>query len=199
MATLSYMRDSDLAELPQVFSHSDAMTAGLSDRALAQLRSKGAIRRLARGIYNKPDFTADPDLTEIAFRAPQATLCLTAALARHDLTDDIPPSIDAALPRQHRSPKTTAPVTWHRFDSATFDIGRDSLTLTKDLSIGIYNPARSIIDAYRLRHLYGTDQAHQALKRWLREPSNQPSQLLAMTKHFPTATPIIRTTLQTIL
>lgn len=199
MATLSYMSDSALADLPQVFGHGDALAAGISDRNLAGLRSNGEIERLARGIYSKPDFEADPDLTEIAFRAPRATLCLATALARHDLTDDIPPSIDAALPRQHRSPKTAAPITWHRFDATTFDIGRDSLKLTKELSIGIYNPIRSIIDAYRLRHLYGTDQAHEALKRWLRQPGNQPSELLAMTKHFPNTAPMIRTTLEAIL
>lgn len=193
------MSDSALADLPQVFAHGDALAIGLSDRTLARMRSDGEIDRLARGIYNKPDLDADPDLTEIAFRAPLATLCLTTALARHDLTDDIPPSIDAALPRQHRSPKTAAPVTWHRFDDTTFDIGRDSFMLTKDLSMGIYNPTRSIIDAYRLRHLYGTDQAHEALKRWLRQPGNPPSELLAMTKHFPNTAPMIRTTLEAIL
>ncbi len=193
------MSDSALADLPQVFGHGDALAAGFSDRNLAGLRSNGEIERLARGIYIKPDLDADLDLTEIAFRAPRATLCLTTALARHDLTDDIPPSIDAALPRQHRSPKTAAPVTWHRFDDTTFDIGRDSLKLTKELSIGIYNPTRSIIDAYRLRHLYGTDQAHEALKRWLRQPGNHPSELLAMTKHFPNTAPMIRTTLEAVL
>ena len=199
MATFSYMSDSALADLPQMFGHGAAMTAGLSDRTLAQLRSNGDIERLARGIYNKPSFDADPDLAEIAFRAPLATLCLTTALARHDLTDEIPPSINAALPRHYRSPKTAPPVTWHRFDDTTFDIGRDIFMITKDLSIGVYNPTRSIIDAYRLRHLYGTDQAHEALKRWLRQPGNHPSELLAMTKHFPNTAPMIRTTLEAIL
>ncbi len=188
-----------LADLPQVFGHADALATGLSNRALARLRDDGEIERLARGIYAKPGLETDFDLVEIAFRAPQATLCMTTALARHDLTDDIPRSIDIALPRQQRSPKTSAPVTWHRFDNTTFTIGRDTLTLTEDLSIGIYSPTRSVIDAYRLRHLYGTDQAHEALKRWLRQRGNQPSELLAMTKHFPNAEPIIRTTLEAIL
>ena len=42
-----------------------------------------------KSIYTKPDLEADPDLVEIAFQAPQATLCMTTALARHDPTDDI--------------------------------------------------------------------------------------------------------------
>ncbi len=187
------------AELPAVFTHADALAQGISDRALYQMRDNGEIDRLARGIYARPGLKADPDLVEIAVRAPKAALCLTTALAHHDLADDIPPSINAALPRQQRSPKTSAPVTWHRFDNDTFDIGRDSLVLIDQLTIGIYNPTRSIIDAYRLRHLYGIDQAHEALKRWLRQRGNQPSELLAMTKHFPTTELTIRTTLETLL
>jgi predicted transcriptional regulator of viral defense system len=186
-------------DLPNAFTHADAIAHGISDRRLAQLHKDGVIDRLARGIYLKPDVDIDPDLAEITVRAPRATLCLTTALARHDLIDDIPPSINTALPRRQRPPRTAAPVTWHRFDEATFDIGRTEIVLTDQLSIGIYDPLRSIIDAYRLRHLYGIDQAHEALKRWLRQRGTQPAALLAMTKHFPKAEPILRTSLETLL
>lgn len=193
------MTPGPLFDLPNVFTHADAIAHGISDRRLAQMHHNGEIDRLARGIYLKPDADIDPDLAEIAIRAPRATLCLTTALARHDLVDDIPPSINAALPRQQRPPRTAAPVTWHRFDSTTFDIGRTEIGLTDQLSIGIYDPMRSIIDAYRLRHLYGIDQAHEALKRWLRQRGTQPAALLTMTKHFPKAEPTLRTSLETLL
>ncbi len=163
------------------------------------MRNTGEIERLARGIYIRPGLQADLDLIELALRSPRATLCFTTALARHSLSDDIPPTINAAIPRSQRAPRTTAPVTWHRFNDQTFDIGREHLLLTDNLSIGIYSPIRSIIDAYRLRHLYGIDQAHDALKKWLRIRSNQPTELLAMTKDFPAAEPTIRTALQTLL
>jgi len=77
---------------------------------------------------------------------------MTTALARHGLTDEIPARIDIALPRGHWQPKTSAPATWHSFHPATFNLGRDQLPLTTELPIGLYNPPRSIIDAYRLRH-----------------------------------------------
>ena len=73
------------------------------------------------------------------------------------------------------------------------------LELTDDLSVGLYDAARSIVDAYRLRHLYGIDQAHEALKRWLRRSGSQPSALLATAGHFPKAVPVIRTTLEALL
>ena len=193
------MKSDALLDLPNVFTHADAIAHGISDRRLAQMHRNAEIDRLARGIYLKPDADVDPDLAEIAIRAPRATLCLTTALARHDLVDDIPPSINAALPRRQRPPRTAAPVTWHRFDSTTFDIGRTQIGLTDQLSIGMYDPMRSIIDAYRLRHLYGIDQAHEALKRWLHQRGTQPAALLAMTKHFPKAEPTLRTSLETLL
>ena len=185
--------------LPEVFTHADARHAGISDRDLYQMRDRGDIDRIARGIYAHPGFEADPDLVEIAIRAPQATLCLTSALAYHDLTDDIPPAINVALPRSQRPPKTEAPVTWHRFDSDTFDVGRTTTPVTDRLAIGIYSPTRTIVDAYRLRHLYGTDQALEALKRWLRIGGNQPAALLEMASRFPKSAPAIRLTLETLL
>jgi predicted transcriptional regulator of viral defense system len=188
-----------LAALPNIFTHAAASALGISDRRLAEMRRTGDINRLARGIYLKPGTEIDYDLAEIALRAPRATLCLTSALAQHNLTDDIPPSINVALPRNQRHPRTAAPVTWHRFDTKTFDIGRTEQALNNELSIGIYDPMRSIIDAYRLRHLYGIDQAHEALKRWLPEHGNQPSELLRMAKLFPKAEPTLRTALETLL
>lgn len=185
--------------LPEVFTHTEARAAGVSDRSLSHLRDRGHIERIARGIYARPGLEADPDLVEVAVRAPEATLCLTSSLAVHDLTDDIPPSIDIALPRTRRQPRTSAPVSWHRFDDDTFHLGRTTHAVTDRLEIGLYGPARSIVDAYRLRHLYGTDQALEALKRWLRIDGNHPSELLDMAASFPTAAPMIRLTLEILL
>jgi len=186
-------------DMPPIFTHAAARALGVSDRALYSWRDRGLVDQLARGIFIQPDLPADPDLVEIAVRAPDATLCLTTALARHNLIDDIPPTIDAALPRHQRPPRTTAPVTWHRFDDRTFTIGRDSVTVYADLTIGTYNPARSIVDAFRLRHLYGEDQAVDALRRWIAKPGNQPAELLELARNFPPAEPSLRRVLQVLL
>lgn len=199
LATLSYMPAEIIAGLPEVFTHADARRAGISDRDLYQMRDRGVIDRIARGIYTHPGFEADLDLVEIVMRAPNATLCLTSALAHHDLIDDIPPAINVALPRSQRPPRTEAPVAWHRFDSDTFNIGRTTTLVTDQLAIGIYSPTRTIVDAYRLRDLYGTDQALEALKRWLRIRGNQPVALLEMASRFPRSTSAIQSTLETLL
>ena len=143
---------------------------------------------------------ADLGLVEVAFRAERATICLTSALARHDLTDEIPATIDLALPRGTRSPATTAPITWHKFDPKTFDLGRDHLDVGAGYRIGLYSAERSICDAFRIRHLEGTEQAVEALKRWLRRPGSQPSQLLELaTAIGPKAARPIRSALQILL
>jgi hypothetical protein len=193
--------DAILTGLPAAFSYSQARAHGLSDRRLYALRDAGLIEQLGRGLFQRADAAehGDPDLIEIAWRAPRATLCLTTALARHGLTDVIAARIDAALPRGHRHPATAAPVSWHAFAADTFDIGREELPLTEQISIGLYDPKRCIIDAFRLRHLEGPEPAVEALRRWLRQRGSQPAQLLAIARAFTKAEPALRSALEILL
>lgn len=87
-----------------------------------------------------------------AIRRPDATICLTSALAHYDLTDAIPRALDIALPRGSRLPSTEAAIAWHLFDRETFDLGRTEIEIPGSaLRIGIYSPERCIADAFRLR------------------------------------------------
>lgn len=186
--------------LPPLFSYTDARCHGLSDRDLRALQDEGQIEKIARGLFIIEGLDADPDLIEISFRAPSATLCLTTALARHGLVDEIPATLDIALPRGTRQPAIATPVTWHKFNPDTFDLGRERLDVGAGRHIGVYSAQRSICDAFRLRHSEGTELANEALKRWLRLPNSQPSQLLATAaKLGPKALAPIRTTLQVLL
>jgi predicted transcriptional regulator of viral defense system len=186
-----------LADLPETFGYSEALER-ISERQLRKLLSKGQISRLARGLYHKANWLGDDDLIEIAAKSPKATICLRSALARHDLIDDIPAEIDVAIPRGSWTPATTAPVRWRRFDQDTFAIGRDLMDIGAGRKIGIYSAERSIIDAFRLRHLDGADMANEALKRWLRR-GGQPSEILRMAKAFPRALTPLRKTMEILL
>lgn len=189
------------AGLPATFSYSEARASGLSDRRLYALRDAGILEQLGRGLFRRIDAAdeADPDLLEIVRRAPQATLCLTTALVHHGLSDLIPARIDVALPRGQRHPRTRAPVTWHAFAAATFELGRDQLSLTMESSIGLYSAERCIVDAFRLRHLEGPETAVEALRRWLRSRGSQPATLLATARAFPKAEPALRGALEILL
>ena len=192
---------SALAALPNIFSYAQAREAGLSQRRIYWLRDQGQIDGIARGSYRRADATwdADPDLIEIAARAPEATICLTSALTRHDLTDAIPHTIDIALPRGRRHRATAAPVTWHAFAADTFNLGREKLNLAGEGSIGLYSAERSIIDAFRLRHQEGPDLAYEALRRWLRRRDASPAALINLAQGFPKALPALRSALEILL
>ena len=183
----------ELADLPATFTYADARRHGISDRRLATLVRREDIERIGRGVYHRTDAElADIDLLEVAHRAPRATLCLVSALARFDLTDQIPAQIDIALPRGQWRPKMTAPVSWHAFNPRTFDLGRESLEIDTESAIGIYSPDRTIVDSFRLRHQEGRDVAYEALRRWLRRRGSRPATLLSMARNFPgTLAPLV--------
>ncbi len=195
---MSSDRDQDaLRRLPTTFRYREAR-ALINERRFRDLLTQRLVVRLNRGLYRKADAAGDEDLIEIAALRPRATLCLRTALARHDLIDDIPAALDIALPRGTRMADTTAPVSWHQFDPETFDIGRDSIDLDDSTSIGIYNPERSIVDAFRFREDEGPELGIEALRRWLRT-GGQPSTLMRMAGEFRKGTPALRQALEVLL
>lgn len=187
-----------LGILPAYFRYADACRMGVPERRLRALVREGLVVQIGQGTYRKASVDADDDLADIVLKAGSATICLGSALARHDLSDENPAAIDIAVPRQSWTPITRAPVVWHRFDRATFDIGRTTHEITPGLVIGLYTAERSIIDVYRLAHLEGSEVAHQALRRWLRR-GGQPSSLLMMAASFPRVLPVLRGALEVLL
>lgn len=187
------------ARLPATFTSAEAAEHGVTRRGLQRMLSDGLVERISHGLYRRTD--ADPtdyDLAEIAAKARRATLCLLSALASHQLTDIIPSEYDAALPRGTWPPRLSAPVRWHLFDPATFDIGREEVPVDDIHALGVYNAPRSIVDAYRLRRELGPDIANEALRRWLRR-GGQASELTKIASSFPAARPAILNALQILL
>ncbi len=178
---------------------STADRAGLSRTGLYRAACAGDLTRIARGIYLPADTpTMDWDMVEAATRRSDATICLTSALAHHDLTDAVPDTLDVAIPRGGRHPATEHAITWHQFDAATFDLGRDEIFVEgTDLSIGLYSPERCIADAFRLRGQLGYETARDALKEWLRR-SGKPSTLMQIALQLPRAKAPILHALETL-
>ncbi|MGH8791039.1 MAG: hypothetical protein ACRDXX_00095 [Stackebrandtia sp.] len=90
-------------------------------------------------------------------------------------------------------------MTWHQFDPATFDVGRDVMSLSAQTSLGIYSPERSIVDAFRLRHREGPELGYTALKRWLGRPGASPYELLRTARHFPATLKALHGALEILL
>ncbi|GAB3998624.1 hypothetical protein GCM10029992_24940 [Glycomyces albus] len=66
----------------------------------------------------------------------------------------------------------------HRFDPATFDIGKQSFEVAPGESVNVYSPERAIADAMRMRHLVGEGVALAALRTYLAEKRGQPAELM---------------------
>ncbi|WP_157904257.1 type IV toxin-antitoxin system AbiEi family antitoxin domain-containing protein, partial [Parafrankia soli] len=124
--------------------------------------------------------------------------CLTSALVRHQLSDEIPPLHDIALPRHTRPPAGFSHVSWHRFASDTFDVGRVPLSIG-GVDTAIYSAERTIVDMFRLSHHEGEQAAVDALRRWLRQPGHTPSGLLTVAGYFPTTLPRLSRILEILL
>ncbi|MGH8998464.1 MAG: type IV toxin-antitoxin system AbiEi family antitoxin domain-containing protein [Acidimicrobiia bacterium] len=186
--------------LGDVFTYSEAMSQGLSDRRLYALRDAGQLVALGGGLYRWADApAADLDLIEIAERVPRATLCLETALARHDLVDAIPAATDVAVPRGDTRPKLRAAHRLHQFDQKTFDIGRDTFDVGARRPLGIYSAERSLIDLVRLRHDQGSDLAWEAVRRWLSRHGRDPGRLINMARQFKGAEAPLRSALEILL
>jgi hypothetical protein len=158
------------------------------------------VETMGRGLFRLSD--APPgDLTviEAVARAPRATLPLTTSRATHDLSDAIPAAVDLALPRGTRFPQVAGQVSWHAFDPARFDLGREVCEVEDGCAMGVYNAERTLVDTFRMRHIRGDDETYEALRRWLRHPGAQPSTLLTMAGHFPRSLPPIRHALTILL
>ncbi len=155
----------------------------------------GRYERIARGLYRPVDAPAvDWELVEAAARRHDATVCLTSALAYHNLIDDISEALDIALPRGARIPATKAAIRFHSFDAATFELGRELITIpgTDGLQIGIYSAERSITDAFRLRGQLGYETGVQALRAWLNR-GGKPSTLAAFATSLPRSAKLLET------
>ena len=182
----------------RAFSQSEARRAGVDSRQLYRLLERQQIERISHGLYRRTDLPiVDLDLTEIAGRRPDATICLGSALAPHELIDAIPTRTDIAIPRGQKPAKTQAAVDWPLFDRATFQIGL-TLLETGDMgqSIGLYSAERSIVDAFRLRGKEGYETGSESLRNWLKRPGSHPAKLFAIAQLLPRAIGPLRTALE---
>ena len=161
---------------------------GTSRASFYRAAREGRFERVARGIYLPLDAPpADFDQIEATSRRDDATICLTSALAQHDLIDTIPASLHIAIRSRSRIPATEGAITWHQFDRATFDLGREIISINgTDMTISRYTEERSIADAFRLRGEIGYEIARDALKEWLRR-GGKPAQLLDFAERLPRA------------
>ncbi|GIF95339.1 type IV toxin-antitoxin system AbiEi family antitoxin domain-containing protein [Catellatospora citrea] len=180
--------------LPPTFTAARARDAGIGSRDLRHLADSGDVDELSRGVYRRSDApeSAYLDLLAVAARCPDGVVCLESALSLHDLIDDLPGEVHLAVARGHHAPHITYPVVdVHRFDDVTFEIGVEWFEAAPGEHVRVYSPARSVVDAMRLRHRVGDGLALHALRRYLRRTGQRGvPELLRLARSFRVEGPV---------
>jgi hypothetical protein len=185
----------ELASLSATFTTATALARGVHPRQLYRWRDDGDIVELSRGVFRQADAApaSYPDLLAVAQRSPIAIVCCRTAAAVHELSDEIPPSVQIAVPTRHRPPRITYPPTEvFRFDAANFELGLSRVEAAPGEWVRIYDPARTVIDLMRLRARFGEPLAHAALQRYLRRRNARPAQLLSFAEQLDVYGPVQR-------
>jgi predicted transcriptional regulator of viral defense system len=138
------------------------MEQGISAAAIQRLEQKGLVLRLARGLYQLPRAVLGPyhSLAEAAKRVPKGIVCLTSALAFHELTDAMPSRVWMAIGLKDWRPQVTEPpLQLVRFGPKVLNAGIETHTI-EGAVVRIYNPAKTIVDMFRYRYSAGTRYRH---------------------------------------
>lgn len=183
-----------------VFRSRDAVAAGVAWRDLYALRDEGQILELSRGLYQLAESAGldNVDFIAVCARAPHGMIATVSALSYWDLTDEIPSAVHLAVPEgSHRPTIDHPPTIVHVFRATTFDLGRIEVSEPGGERFWITDRERTVVDAFRLRHLFGETAAHQALRRYLSQPRPKPARLAELASELRAST-AVRTALRVL-
>lgn len=161
------------------FSYHDALTSGVSRRALQRLLADGQIERIGRGVYR--DATRD-DHGEESFRNATAlvgepsAICLLSALSHYELTDLIPKRTWIMVPAPKRT--TAAQVRLLRKREPRWRIG-----ITRKNGYSITTVERTILDTL-CSFDPGLDAGLSALKKALRQRLTTPAKIAEVARQL---------------
>lgn len=151
----------------------DVEKEGLSTRLLYRLRDRGELIQLAPGLFAHPDsdITEKHTYAEAAKRVPRGVVCLTSALAFHDIGVQMPRKVWMALNRDEvraRPRVKEVPVKFVWFSGAAFDEGQETHQVQR-VSVRVYNPAKTVADLFKFRNKVGVNIAIEALQEGWRD------------------------------
>lgn len=182
-----------MLDLPPTFTTAQARRAGVQFRDLYRARDEHALVELSRGVFRRVDAPAPtyPDLLAVAHRSPRAVVCLLSAGSIHDLTDEVPASVQIAVPRRTWLPKISyPPVEVFAFDVDTFELGLDAVEAAPGEPVRVYSPARTVVDLMRLRGRMGESVAQVALRRYIASPAARVGELLEIARSLGVLGPV---------
>jgi len=136
---------------------SELIKAGVTAATVSRMKERGLILQLGRGLYQLPDSALGThhELAEAAKLAPKGVICLTSALAFHELTDTIPSRVWMAIGAKDRRPRAESPpLQFVRFGEKVLTSGTEEHVI-EGVRVRIYNPAKTVVDLFRYRRSEG--------------------------------------------
>lgn len=189
MTKIETQRDRAIALLQKrgMARQSELQEAGVTAATVARMRQNGQIVQLGRGLYQLPDASPDlhNDLALAAKRVPKGIICLTSALAYHELTDTIPSRVWMAIGPKDWRPRVSSPtIQFVRFGAKVLDKGVQEHVI-EGVPVRIYNPAKTVVDLFRYRRTAGRrykkspglNLAIEGLRESLRSRKATPSEI----------------------
>ena len=170
---LEMLRDRGIVRL------SEFKEAGITAATIGRMRGDGDVIRLGRGLYQLPDAPLDVNhcLAETAKRVPKGVICLTSALAFHELTDQLPRSVWIAIGKNDWSP--TEDETSLRIVRFTDKLLIEDVetTLIEGVPVKVFGVAKTIADCFRHRRSVGQSVALEGLQEALRQRKATPAEI----------------------
>ena len=130
---------------------SEALRLGINRKTLYAMRDAGIVEAVTRGLYRLASLEplAHPDLVTV-----------------HELTTQVPHTIDVALERGTRKPRLDYPPTsFFWFSGPAFHEGIEKHTLD-GVPVRIYDPEKTLTDCFRYRNQLGMDVVLEARRLW---------------------------------
>ncbi|KZX94099.1 MULTISPECIES: type IV toxin-antitoxin system AbiEi family antitoxin domain-containing protein [Roseobacteraceae] len=157
---------------------SEFKSAGITAATIGRMRDDGEVIRLARGLYQLPDAPLDANhsLAEAAKRLPKGVVCLTSALAFHELTDQLPRSVWIAIGKNDWSPQDEPALRIVRFTDTL--LAQDvKMTSIEGVPVKVFGVAKTIADCFRHRRSVGQSVALEGLQEALRQRKATPAEI----------------------
>jgi predicted transcriptional regulator of viral defense system len=167
---------------------SELMAQDITAATVSRLEREGAIVRLARGLYQLPDASVDANhtLAEAAKLVPRGVICLTSALAYHELTDQMPAKVWIAIgPKDWRPRFTYPPARFAHFPSTQLRTGVEH-HIIDGVDVPIFGATKTIADLFRHRRVVGLNVALEGLRKRYGngKPRPRKSQDVGMTQGY---------------
>ncbi len=148
-----------------------ARKAGISPRTLYEMRDRGLLTMLHRGLFRLADAPrlAQPDLAQVAMAVPKGVICLISALAVHNLTSQIPHRVYLALPSHSEKPRLQyPPLALFWLSGEVFSSGIEVHPVDQ-IPVRIYGREKTVADCFKFRNKIGLDVAREALREAVRQ------------------------------